>query len=95
MIIDVKRIAELCRAHDIGLLRVFGSVARGEEGPDSDLDLLVRFDKRKTLLDLIAIEDEFGLALGRKVDLVTEGALSPYIKDRVLREARVLYEHAA
>jgi uncharacterized protein len=95
MTFDYQKIADLCRAHDIALLRIFGSAARGEERDDSDVDLLVRFSGRKTLLDLIRIEEEFERALGRKVDLVTEAALSPYIRDRVLQEARVLYEFAA
>ncbi|MGH7462583.1 MAG: type VII toxin-antitoxin system MntA family adenylyltransferase antitoxin [Pseudomonas sp.] len=95
MTIDQNRIADLCRTHDIVLLRVFGSVARGEDREGSDVDLLVRFGKRKSLIDLIGIEEEFEQALGRRVDLVTEAALSPFMRDRVLQEARVIYERAA
>ena len=95
MTIDQKRIADLCRMHDIILLSVFGSVARGEDHLGSDIDLLVRFGRRKTLIDLIGIEEQFEQALGRKVDLVTEAALSPFRRDHVLLEARVIYERAA
>ena len=95
MTIDQKRIADLCRMHDIILLSVFGSVVRGEDHLGSDMDLLVRFGRRKTLIDLIGIEEQFEQALGRKVDLVTEAALSPFMRDRVLLEARVIYERAA
>ena len=94
MLLDTERIARLCEANGIATLRVFGSFARGEEREDSDVDLLVRFADRKTLLDLVRIEEEFEHALGRKVDLVTEGGLHPRLRDRVLRDARVLYERA-
>ena len=94
MILDSARIAELCEANGIATLRVFGSVARGDDRADSDVDLLVRFAGRKTLLDLVRVEEEFERALGRKVDLVTEGGLHPRLRDRVLRDARVLYERA-
>ncbi len=82
-------------AIDIVRLRVFGSVLRGDDTPESDLDLLVEFGKPKGLLDLVGIEQEFEDELGRKVDLVTPAALSPYFRDRVLQEARVLYEQRA
>jgi len=70
-------------------------VARGEETEESDVDLLVRFARPKSLLDLVRIEREFSEALGRRVDLLTEGALSPYLRERILGEAAVLYERAA
>lgn len=85
----------LCRKHDVARLRVFGSVARGDDVPESDLDLLVEFTRSKSLLDLVGIEHEFEEALGRKVDLVTPAALSPYIRDEVLREARDVYVRPA
>lgn len=95
MRINRKRLEEICRRNDIELLLVFGSVARGEETEQSDVDLLVRFSQRKSLLDLVRIEREFAEALGRDVDLLTEGSLSPYLRDRILGEATVLYERAA
>lgn len=95
MTIDQAVLERICRANDITRLRVFGSVARGEDTPDSDLDLLVEFSKPKSLLDLIGIEQELEDQLGRKVDLVTPAALSPYLRDRILQGARVLYEQRA
>lgn len=92
MIFDAESIRKLCEANGIAVLRLFGSVARGDDRQDSDVDLLVRFADRKTLLDVIRVEEEFECALGRKVDFVTEGALSPYLKDRVVQDAQVLYE---
>ena len=88
-------LAELCARNDIVRLRLFGSGARGEETVDSDVDLLADFTTRKSLMDLVRIEREFSERLGRKVDLLTERALSPYLRDRILREATVLYERAA
>ena len=72
-------------------MSMFGSVARGEARPESDLDLLVTFSEPVTLLQLVAFERELSTMLGRKVDLVTEASLSPYIRQQVLREQRLVY----
>jgi hypothetical protein len=74
---------------------VFGSFARGDESATSDVDLIADFTDRKSLMDLVRIERELSERLGRKVDLLTEAALSPYLRDRVLRDARLVYERAA
>lgn len=92
--INQDRLVELCRRHDIALLRIFGSAARDEENRDSDVDFLVEFTTRKSLLDLVRAERELAELVGRPVDLVTEDALSPYLRDRVLQTARVLYDRA-
>jgi uncharacterized protein len=73
------------------MIGVFGSTVRGEARKDSDIDLLVRFSKRKSLLAVVRLERELSEALGRKVDLLTEGALSPYLRERILNEMRVVY----
>jgi predicted nucleotidyltransferase len=65
---------------------VFGSYARDENKQDSDLDLLVRFGMRISLLDLVGMELELTDSLGIKVDLVTENALSPLIKSFVEKD---------
>jgi predicted nucleotidyltransferase len=65
---------------------IFGSVAREEAKPDSDLDILVNFTKRLTLLDLIDLEQQLSESLHCKVDLVTEGALHPALKQYVERD---------
>ena len=72
------------------MIGVFGSTVSGEAGKDSDIDLLVRFSKRKSLLAVVRLERELSEALGRKVDLLTEGALSPYLRERILNEMRVV-----
>jgi predicted nucleotidyltransferase len=82
---DIERVANQFGARNV---RVFGSVARGEAGPRSDLDLLVKFEPGRSLLDLIAIQQDLTEMLGCKVDVVSEGALKP--GDRILQEAVTL-----
>jgi len=75
-------------------LRVFGSVARGEEGPDSDIDLIADFSDRIGFFGLMRFERELASLLERPVDLVTEAGLSPYMREGILASARVVYESA-
>ena len=82
-----KEIHRIARQHGARNLRVFGSVARGEAGEGSDLDLLVEMEPRRSLLDLVAIKQDLEDLLGCKVDVVTEAAVSPYLRERVLNEA--------
>jgi predicted nucleotidyltransferase len=81
MTIDRKTVHDICARNDIVRLRLFGSYATGEETPESDVDLIADFSDRKSLLDLVRIEREFSERLGRKVDLLTENALSPYLRE--------------
>lgn len=80
-------LANRCKAENI---RVFGSVARGEANEESDLDLLVHFRDGASLFDLIDLKEEAEKLLGLDVDVVSDGGLSPYLKDRILNEARPL-----
>jgi predicted nucleotidyltransferase len=93
-VVDRDLIDDICAQNDIVYLGVFGSYARGDFDPTSDVDLLVRFSKPKSLLTLVRIERELSERLGKPVDLVTEGALSPYLKDRVLAEVKSIYEES-
>ena len=77
--LDTPALRNLCKTHGISRLRVFGSVARGEAGPQSDLDLIADFSLPVSLFDLISIERELSELVGLRVDLLTEGAISPYI----------------
>lgn len=88
---SLPQVIDICRQHDVSMIGVFGSTVRGEARKDSDIDLLVRFSKRKSLLAVVRLERELSEALGRKVDLLTEGALSPYLRERILKEMRVIY----
>jgi len=89
---DVNKLVELCRQNDVRQIGVFGSVARGEADEQSDIDLVVSFSKRISLLKMVALERQFSDALGRKVDLLTEEAISPYLRERIKRDLQVLYE---
>lgn len=82
-----EQIVETARRHGARRVRMFGSVARGTQTSESDLDLLVELEPGRDLFDLIEMKRELEGALGRSVDVVTEGALSPYIREKVLREA--------
>jgi len=89
---DTDKLIEICRKNDVAMIGVFGSMARGEASDQSDIDLLVRFSKRKSLLTLVRLEREISTALGRKVELLTEAAISPYLSERIMSELRVVYE---
>ncbi len=84
---EIMQIAARYGAHN---LRVFGSVARGEAGPESDVDLLVQFDANRSLFDLVTMSQELEDLFGRRVEVVTEQALHWYIRERVLHEAVAL-----
>jgi uncharacterized protein len=81
---DILRLAAFHGAHHV---RVFGSVARGEAGPASDIDLLVQMDSGRSLLDLIELTQELESVLQCNVDVLTDEGLSPYLKERIQAEA--------
>ena len=73
---DIEQtLVSILRKHDAARIGIFGSWARGEARPDSDIDVLVDFRKTKSLLALVGMERELSEALGRKVDPLTEGSL--------------------
>ena len=74
---------KLEQEYPISELGIFGSYARGEQESDSDLDILVVFDKPVTLFDLVRLENELAEELGIEVDLVTKDSLKPRIETRV------------
>lgn len=69
---------------------IFGSYARGEERPESDIDVLVEFSETKGLLTMVRIERELSEFLGVKVDLLTEGSISLYLVEEIKKEAKVI-----
>jgi len=89
-----EKLAEVCRKNDIVFMAVFGSFVKGEQSLKSDIDIAIEFDKnsRKTLLDLVRIEEELTKIFGRKVDLGIFSSINPYIIEDVKREMRVIYE---
>jgi len=80
-------ILAVARKHGARNVRVFGSVARGDAGPDSDVDFLVEMEEGRSLLDHTALLLDLRELLGRQVDVVSERALHWYVRDRVLAEA--------
>jgi len=74
---------------------LFGSVARDEAGKNSDIDLLVKLDKNKTLLDLVALRLELRSKLGKKVDILTYDSINPLLKSSILKEQKLIYEKRA
>jgi predicted nucleotidyltransferase len=84
---EILRIAE---KHGASNVRVFGSVARGEADERSDIDLLVRMEPDRGLLNHAALWLELEKLLGREVDVVSEKGLRPRVREHVLRDARPL-----
>ena len=82
-----ETVLRVAMAHGARNIYLFGSAARGEARADSDLDLLVDLEPGRSLLDLIAIEQDLEDCLGRSVDVVTRAGLSPYLRERALAEA--------
>lgn len=81
---EVLRIAAEHGAYNV---RIFGSVARGEAGPESDIDVLVNLEPGRSLMDHVALWQDLEDLLGCRVHVVTEGGVHWYIRDRVLKEA--------
>ncbi len=80
-------ILEIAKQHGARNVRLFGSVARGEARPDSDVDVLVEFESGRTLLDRIGMIQDLEDLLGCKVDVVIEKALHRYIRQQVIAQA--------
>lgn len=93
--IDASRLAELCRRYGISRLEVFGSVARGEQRPDSDVDLLYTLEGGRALgWEVEDLVESLTEVFHRPVDLVSRRSLHPMIRDRVMAEAEPLYAAA-
>jgi predicted nucleotidyltransferase len=80
------KIIEILHKHQVKRASLFGSVVRGEDTEDSDIDLLVEFDGRKSLLDLVGLKLDLEDTLQREFDVLTYDSLHPLLKDRILRE---------
>ena len=81
-----KKAIPLLRKNNVVKAGIFGSYARGEARKKSDVDILIKQKGKNSLLGLVRLERELERCLGRKVDLLTYGGLSPYLKDRILKE---------
>ena len=80
----ISRIVAQCGGSDI---RIFGSVARGDATEASDLDLLIKLEPGRSLLQLVAMKQDLEDELGRSVDIVTENGISPFMRNSIFAEA--------
>lgn len=81
---------ELARKYHVREIGVFGSHARGEERPGSDLDILVEFERPLDLFRFLDLEEELSVITGKKVDLVSKKALKPHIGREILNQVRLI-----
>ena len=84
------RILEIAARHGASNVRIFGSVVRGEDTQESDIDVLVDLAADRSLYDLVGFQQEIEALVGRKADVLTENGLNRYLKDRILAEASPL-----
>lgn len=90
--VDPRRLREVCERYGVASLEVFESVARGEDGPDSDVDLLYVFKPDAvTGFRIFDLEDELTALFDRPVDLVGRNSINKYVRDQILADARPLY----
>ena len=87
-------IADFCKRNNICKLSIFGSSIRDQLQPDSDIDILVEFERNHTpgLFSIIRMEMELSKIIGRKVDLRTPEDLSLYFREEVLQNAKLQYQ---
>jgi len=86
----VERARPILRQYGVRRASVFGSYARGQEEPESDLDLLVELPPGSSLLDLVGLEQDLTAELGIKVEATTYGSLHPLMRDQVLADERTI-----
>ena len=91
--IDGLSLAEVCRRYGVKELLLFGSAVRGEMRPESDIDIMVEFEPgaRIGLIKFESFADELESLAGRRVDLVTKRGMKPWVRTRVLKDARIIY----
>jgi uncharacterized protein len=90
--VDPERLREVCERYGVASLELFGSMARGEERSESDVDLLYVLKPDARLgFRLFDLEDELAALFGRPVDLVSRKSINKYLRDQVLAQAQPLY----
>lgn len=87
-----KQIVPILKRQGVTKAALFGSIVRGEAKKNSDIDILVKLKGDKTLLDLVGLKFELEDKLGKKVDVLTYGGISPHLKDIILNEQKIIYE---
>ncbi|MEI7621050.1 MAG: nucleotidyltransferase family protein [Candidatus Moraniibacteriota bacterium] len=87
-----KQIVPILKRQGVLKAAIFGSFARGEETKKSDVDILVKLSKSKSLFDLVELKLELEDNLGRKVDVLSYDGINHRLKDIILKEQKVIYE---
>ncbi len=87
-----KQIVPILKRQGVIKAALFGSAVRGEMKKRSDIDILVKLKKGKSLFDFVGLKLELEEKLGRKVDLVSYGAIKPRLKDIILKDEKIIYE---
>jgi uncharacterized protein len=87
-----SKIIEVLQRHDIQRASLFGSIVRDEMREDSDIDLLVEFRGKKSLLDLVGLKLDLEDTIKRRFDVVTYKSISPLLRDRILAEQVAILE---
>ena len=87
-----KIIIKIISPFDPSMIGFFGSYARGDNKPNSDLDLLVNFNKRINLLELIGLEQDLSEKLGIKVDLITDRSVNPKLRPHINNDLQLIYQ---
>ncbi len=90
-----KRIIPILQSQGVTKAAIFGSFATGDEKKTSDLDLLVKFSKTISLLDLAHLKISLEERIGRKVDILTYNGIHPRLKNIILGEQKIIYEKKA
>jgi len=85
-----KKIAPILRRYGVKKAAIFGSFVKGEAKEDSDVDILVKLGKDKSLLDLVGLKLDLEDVLKRKVDVLTYDSLHPLLKNRILDEQKII-----
>lgn len=87
-----KKIIPILKRQGVTKAAFFGSFARGEAGKRSDIDILIKFSGKKSLLDLVRTQFILEDKLGQKVDLLTYNSIHPLLKDIILKDEKIIYE---
>ncbi len=85
-----KKILPILQRAEVKSAAIFGSVSRGQDTHKSDIDILIEFGGKKSLLDLVGLKIELEAILGRKVDVLTYKSLHPLLRERILQEQQVI-----
>lgn len=88
----IKQIIPILKSQEVLKASIFGSFARGDNTKNSDIDILVKLKKNKTLFDLIGLKIALEEKLDKKVDILTYESINPLLKKTILQEQKLIYE---